>query len=95
MRLVTRNYRCRLGELDLVMTQHRLLIVVEVRSRHNQQFGTGLESVTHAKQRRITQGTRHFLMRHPRFTQWPCRFDVVSVSRRNYRTNLEWMQNAF
>ena len=72
-----------------------VLVVVEVRLRSTSQFGTGFESVTRAKRRRLTQATRHFLMRHKDFSHWPCRFDVVSVSNRNCRPDLQWLQNAF
>lgn len=77
------------------MTQAQLLVVVEVRLRSASRFGTGFESVTRAKRHRLIQATRHFLMRHRNFRQWPCRFDVVSVSKRNYGPDLQWIQNAF
>ncbi len=93
--LVTRNYRCRLGELDLVMQHGNALVFVEVRLRNNTRFGDGFASVTFAKQRKLTRAAGVFLMRHPGYRDRPCRFDVVSVSKRNYQPHCEWIRGAF
>ena len=50
---VCRNYRCKQGELDLIMTDHQTLVIIEVRYRKTDQYGSALESVTRAKQSRI------------------------------------------
>lgn len=93
--LVTRNFRCKLGELDLVMTHRKELVFVEVRLRNNTSYGDGLVSVSYAKQRRLARAASVFLMRHPDCQERRCRFDVVSVSKRNYRAHCEWIQGAF
>jgi putative endonuclease len=93
--LVTRNYRCKLGELDLVMEHDDVLVFVEVRLRNNARYGDGRESVTYQKQRKLTLAAGVFLMRHPRFQNSRCRFDVVSVTKRNYRAHCEWIRDAF
>ncbi len=77
------------------MTQSRVLVIVEVRIRHHPDFGSGFESVTYAKQQRLRRATSHFLMRQPAFAQWPCRFDVVCVSKRNYLSRIDWLPHAF
>ena len=93
--LITRNYRCRLGELDLIMEHGQMLVFVEVRLRNNRTYGDGLESVTYAKQRKLARAAGVFLMRNPRYRKRRCRFDVVSVSKQNDRANCEWIRNAF
>lgn len=94
LRLLQRNFRCRVGELDLVMADGATLVFVEVRCRHNHRFGDGLESVTPAKQRRLLAAARAYLQRRgPGDTV--CRFDVVSVTKRNYRPEIVWVRNAF
>ncbi|MCZ6709124.1 MAG: YraN family protein [Gammaproteobacteria bacterium] len=95
LELITRNFRCRLGELDLVMQQQQMLVFVEVRLRVNTRFGTGAESVTLIKQRKLVRAAGIFLSRHPCYQNMRCRFDVVSVSKRNYRSRCDWIQNAF
>lgn len=71
-----------LGELDLVMLEPTqktpCLVIVEVRQRKVSQFGTSLDSITPAKQRKIIKTTEAFLQVHPQFDNFDIRFDVVS-----------------
>ena len=94
LRLIERNFRCRFGELDLIMADADVLVFVEVRFRRSERFGGALESVTRAKQRRLLAAARAYLARRgggePR-----CRFDVVSVTKRNYRPDFIWLRDAF
>jgi putative endonuclease len=90
LRFVTRNYRCRRGELDLVMLAANILVFVEVRFRASPRFGTPAETVHLAKQRRLSAAAGDYLQRHP--TNLPCRFDVVALSGGG---RIEWIQHAF
>lgn len=92
LRLVERNYQTRQGELDLLVTDGESLIVIEVRYRARQDFGSAIESVTSVKQRRIIAATKGFLMRHPQWNNAPIRFDVVGVDPNG---RLNWVENAF
>lgn len=95
LRLLQANYRCRQGELDLVMEEGRTLVFVEVRYRSNQRFGTGAESVDGSKQRKLICAAQHFLQSHPRLAARPCRFDVVALGPANRGQSVEWIANAF
>ena len=88
--MVTRNYRCRRGEIDLVMRDGDTLAFVEVRYRKSDKFGSPAESVTLTKQRRIIQAARHYLQRHP--SALDCRFDVLALTGDE---QVEWLKNAF
>lgn len=94
LRLVSRNFRCRLGEIDLVMADGATLVFVEVRFRRSQRFGGGLASVTRTKQRKLLAAARAYLARH-RLIDAACRFDVISVTKRNYRPDFLWLKDAF
>jgi putative endonuclease len=94
LRLLQRNFRCRLGELDLIMADGPVVVFVEVRFRSGSSFGAGFETVTRAKQRRIMAAARAYLARH-RSDEAPCRFDVVSVTQRNYAPIFLWVKEAF
>lgn len=94
LRLVARNFRCRAGEIDLVMTDGPMLVFVEVRFRRSDRYGSGAESVTWTKQRRLLAAARVYLARHA-LGDARCRFDVVSVSKRHYRPDFLWLRNAF
>ena len=94
LRLLSRNFRCRLGEIDLVMADGREIVFVEVRFRRTATFGEGFETVTPAKQRKLLGAARAYIARHA-FDNTPCRFDVVSVSQRNCAPDLLWLKDAF
>ncbi len=77
-RVVARNWRCRDGELDLVVTRGRTLVFVEVKTRRTDRFGTPAEAVTYQKQRRL----RRLALRYLEATEArpaTLRFDVVSI----------------
>lgn len=93
--LLRRNYRCRLGEIDLVMRDGASLVFVEVRARNSDAFGGAAASVGHAKQRRLAAAARHFLMTHPGEARRPARFDVVAISGHDGENPPRWIRAAF
>ena len=76
-RIVERNYRCRLGEIDLIASDGEGLVFVEVRMRNGAAFGSALESVTPHKKKRLIAAARHYLMELGREPY--CRFDVIAI----------------
>lgn len=93
LRLRQRNYRCRHGEIDLVMDDGDSLVFVEVRYRGNRQFANGAESVDRRKQSKLAATALHYLQSHRDAARRPARFDVVSLAPN--RAGLEWIKNAF
>jgi len=73
--IVTRNFRTRLGEIDLIARDGATLVFVEVRLRRNQSFGGPGASITAAKCARLTAAARVYLARLG--SEPPCRFDAV------------------
>jgi len=92
LRPIGRNFRCKLGELDLLMRDGRALVIVEVRYRKTSRYGTAAETVTAAKQSRIIAATHYFLSRSPQYKDCPIRFDVVALSGGGA---INWIKNAF
>lgn len=92
LKLLSRNYRCRGGELDLVMRDGDTLAVIEVRSRSHPGYATAAESVDARKQRRIVLATQMFLVAHPQHDSLPVRFDVVAFDGAD---RLDWITAAF
>ena len=86
------NYRCKFGELDLVMLDGPVLVIVEVRYRKSDQFGGALASITRKKQARIVAATQHYVIIN-KLNHCAIRFDVVAISGVNNR--LDWIKNAF
>ena len=93
--LVERNYRCRLGEIDLVMRDGGSLVFVEVRARDSDAYGGAAASIDFRKQRRLAAAARHFLMTHPRTAALPARFDVVAISGSDGESAPRWIRAAF
>ncbi|RJG03056.1 YraN family protein [Noviherbaspirillum sedimenti] len=86
--LVTRNFRCKAGEIDLIMREHASLVFVEVRKRASLDYGGAAASITPAKQRRLLRAAQVYLLR---FKTLPaCRFDVVAID----AGHLSWLKNA-
>ncbi len=92
LRLVERNYRCRLGELDLVMLDGDTLVVIEVRRRSRGDYGSAAESIDRHKQQRLLRATQHLLTQRPRLAARACRFDVVAF---NGDDKPQWIRDAF
>lgn len=93
--VITRNYHCKQGEIDLVMLDGDALVFIEVRYRQNSSYGSGAQTVTRSKQLKIIATARHFLLKHPRYSQQPCRFDVISIENSQQHPNLDWIRDAF
>ncbi|MGI9333274.1 MAG: YraN family protein [Gammaproteobacteria bacterium] len=93
--LVCRNYRCRAGELDLVMRDGATLVFVEVRYRRSAGFGGPAESVDANKRRRLRTAAEHFLQRYRGAAFESCRFDVVALIGDITQPQVEWIADAF
>ena len=87
------NYRCRMGEIDIVARQGGYLVFVEVKYRRDGQTGDPLEAVDRAKQRRISRTAQYYCLTHGYGETTPCRFDVAAVLGTDGEVRL--VRNAF
>lgn len=88
LHLVEANFRCKGGEIDLIMRDGDTLVFVEVRQRADRAHGGAAASVGPAKIRRLTRAATLYLMRFPHTP--PCRFDVIAID----GEHMEWLRNA-
>jgi putative endonuclease len=86
--LVERNFRCKGGEIDLIMQERGMLIFVEVRKRADSSYGGAAASVTARKQARLILAAHVFLQRYR--MPPPCRFDVMAID----GDRMTWLKNA-
>lgn len=93
-RIIERNYRCPLGEIDCVAVQGRTLVFLEVKARRTGEYGGPLEAVDTRKRRRMTRLARYYAM-EKRLDNVPQRFDVVAVWLQGNRARIEVYENAF
>ncbi|HUF83602.1 MAG TPA: YraN family protein [Acidimicrobiia bacterium] len=91
--VVDRNWRCRDGEIDLVVTRGRLIVVCEVKTRRTDAFGAPAEAVTASKQRRLRTLAVQWL--GERGCGGDLRFDVASVRPGRGRLEVEVLEGAF
>ena len=95
LKTLVRNFTCRFGEIDLIMQDGEYLVFAEVRYRAGKQYGSGAETVTAIKQRRIIKAASMYLLLHSEQAQRHCRFDVISIGKSHGAQNLNWIRNAF
>ena len=95
--IAARNFRCRMGELDIVAKNATFLAFVEVKLRKDDRFGSACEAVTPSKQRKLRAAAQYYLMVHP--TKLQPRFDVAEVyAPQGIRTDqpaIYYIENAF
>jgi putative endonuclease len=99
LQLLVRNYRCRAGEIDLVLRDPAaaVLVLVEVRSRSRRDYGGAAASIGVAKRRRFSLAARHLLLTHRELRRMRVRFDVVAIdpSRDGGEPIVTWLRGAF
>jgi len=91
LKLIQKNYRCKYGEIDLIMSDATTLIFVEVRLRKNNRFGGAGASITATKQEKLRRTAEHYLQANGNCN---CRFDAVLMQSTNIN-HVEWLQNIF
>ncbi len=96
LQVLTRNYRCKLGEIDLVCRDGDTLVFVEVRYRSNPRFASAAASVTPAKMRRLWATAQLYLQQRGLSDQQACRFDVLAFDddQRHGKDGIQWLKNA-
>ncbi len=87
-----KNYRCKLGEIDLIMQHLDTLVFVEVRLRTHEAFAKAAESVTIRKQQKIIKTAQFYLQQHHLTDKVNCRFDVIAF---DHKDAPEWIKDAF
>lgn len=93
-RIEARNWRCRLGEIDLVARKGKVLCFVEVKSRRSERFGTGLEAVTISKRRRLGRLAAAYCQSR-RTGERGAEFGVLSILWSGGRPLIQFIRQAF
>ena len=88
--ILVRNYRCRIGEVDLIARDRETLVFVEVRLRSSAAFGGAAASITANKRQRIARAAKHYLGKLGH--EPPCRFDAILLDALDSQ-RIEWLRN--
>lgn len=93
--IVTRNYRQKSGEIDIIAQDQACLVFVEVKTRKSLRFGQPFEAVTLKKQSQISRVALDYMTRH-KLSDQPARFDVISiVMAADGKAEIEHLTNCF
>lgn len=96
LHIVSSNFRCRFGEIDIIAQDNRTIVFVEVRYRKLGNFGNGADSIDGSKRAKILRTAGFYLQRRGGGNQ-PCRFDVIAMAPANdsVEFSIDWIRNAF
>lgn len=93
--LISCNYQCKLGEIDLIMKDRGTLVFVEVRYRFNNDFMSPVTSINSRKQHKLIRTAQVYLKQHHLTDALPCRIDVVGITRNTAGDyDFDWIQDA-
>jgi putative endonuclease len=96
LEILDRNYRRRLGELDVIAREREVLVIAEVRVRTSNAYGGAAASVDFWKQRRLIRAASQLLQQRKDLAQMRVRFDVIVVSDISAENpHVEWIKHAF
>ncbi len=95
-KITQRNYKCKLGEIDIVAQQDKTVVFVEVKTRRTKEFGPPQYAITAAKKKQISKAALSYI-REKNFTEQSCRFDVIAItfSPESRKPKIEHIENAF
>ena len=92
LRLISSNFKCKAGEIDLIMRDGDTLVFVEVKYRASAAFGGAMAAVTYSKQQKLLRASRWYLQQH-RLSDQPCRLDVLAIEGQP-PFQYHWVKNA-
>ena len=93
--IITRNYRCPKGEMDIIARDGEALVFIEVRTRRSSYRGWGEETITQQKAQRLQAIASYYVVQQ-RYTSWPClRFDVIAIRCTGGIPETLWIKAAF
>ncbi len=93
-KLITRNYRTKIGEIDIIAREGGTLVFIEVKARQSTRYGSPKAAVTPRKQHQIAKVALWYLKETDQLRA-KARFDVVAVSRKDGEATIEIVRNAF
>lgn len=96
LQLIAKNFRCKQGEVDLIMQDQDTVVFVEVRHRVRKDFGSAADSITVSKQAKVIKAATLFMMQKNWYQHKTVRFDVVTLQGALIESpQLNWIKQAF
>ncbi len=95
LKLLSKNYSTKAGEIDLIMRHEHCVVFVEVKYRSASEWAQAAESVTMQKQLKIKKAAKQYLQVNKLSDQVDCRFDVVTIENTVGHQKIDWIKHAF
>ena len=95
VKLITRNFHSRFGEIDLIGLEQDILLFIEVRYRKNETFLAAIETIDQRKCKKIIRTSEYYLNKHKNYRSCLCRYDVITLTGELDKPVIEWIKNAF
>jgi len=92
-KVIEQNFKTRIGEIDIIASDGKTLVFIEVKTRESISYGQPFEAVNSFKRRKISNVALLYLKRFKEVP--PCRFDVVSINYSQGRPEVELIRDAF
>jgi len=89
--ILTTNFHCRHGEIDIIALQENTIVFVEVKYRSSSHFGDAIEAVTPKKIVKLIKAAEVFLCQNALYENYATRFDVIAITKNKFN----WIENAF
>lgn len=89
--LIERNFRCKFGEIDLIMREKETFVFIEVKYRQTEQYGGAVNSLSPTKMQRLRRTIAHYCQQH-RISDSPLRIDFVAI---NGDEHCQWIKNVY
>ena len=91
------NFLAKVGEIDLLMKDGHTLVFVEVRLRKKLGYGSAIDTVTYAKQKKLRKTAQLYMLKRFKTVEIDCRFDVIGIDccPNNQSQETTWIKNAF
>ena len=94
LKLICRNFNCKVGEIDIIMQDQEYLVFIEVRYRKLNSYVSACESVNYHKQQKIIRASTYYLLQHNLYDKTPIRFDIIAIDNHPIHP-INWIKNAF
>lgn len=89
--IVERNYRCKIGEIDIIALKDNIIRFIEVKYRSSSDFGYALQAVSKTKQAKIIRVAQWFMKEHNMNEDIQCSFDVIAIQ----GNNVDYIFNSY
>lgn len=93
-KIIERNFRCNIGEIDIIAIDKDVLVFVEVRTKNSSSFCSPQQTITLSKQKKL-QKLSLFFLSNKKIENRDCRFDVVAIDLSRGKAGIELFKNAF